>query len=135
MVSLRTVLQAAAFGLSGVPVTVSTPGSVWLPSDDVEELTGAVRQALDNVTQHARATRVTIFAETLDGEIVVSIRDDGVGFVYDEDALARQGKLGMLKSMRGRIEDLGGQMRVHSAPGRGTEVEFRLPRARDATNE
>ena len=33
----------------------------------------------------------------------------------------------MLKSMKGRIEELGGTMDVHSAPGRGTEIEFRLP--------
>jgi signal transduction histidine kinase len=29
--------------------------------------------------------------------------------------------------MRGRIEDLGGRMRIDSAPGQGTKVEFRLP--------
>ncbi len=84
MVSLRTALQAAAFGVEGVPVTVTTAGSVWLPADEVEELTAAVHQALDNVVRHARASRATIFAESVEGEIVVSIRDDGVGFEYDE---------------------------------------------------
>jgi signal transduction histidine kinase len=29
--------------------------------------------------------------------------------------------------MRGRIKELGGEMHLSSAPGRGTEVEFRLP--------
>lgn len=33
----------------------------------------------------------------------------------------------MLGSMKGRIEGLGGSMRVRTAPGRGTEVEFRVP--------
>jgi len=126
-VSLRTALQAAAFGLDGVPVTITTAGPVWLPAEDVEELNGAVRQALENVAQHAQATRVTIFAEEVDGDVIISVRDDGVGFDYDEERLARAGKLGLLKSMRGRIEALGGQMRVHSAPRLGTEVEFRLP--------
>ena len=60
-------------------------------------------------------------------EIVVSVRDDGVGFRYDEERLRREGKLGMLRSMKGRIEALGGSMRVVSMPGPGTEVEFRLP--------
>jgi signal transduction histidine kinase len=126
-VSLRTALQAAAFGVEAMPVTVTTAGAVWLPADDLEELTAAVHQALDNVVHHANATRATIFAEALEGEIVVSIRDDGSGFEYDEERLAREGKLGMLKSMKGRIEGLGGEMRVRSAPGRGTEIEFRLP--------
>ncbi|MGH2649641.1 MAG: sensor histidine kinase [Actinomycetota bacterium] len=126
-VSLRTALQAAVFGVDGVPVTITTAGPVWLPAGDVEELSGAVHQALENVAQHARATTVTIFAEEVDGELVISIRDDGVGFDYDEERLTREGKLGLLKSMKGRIEALGGEMRVHSAPRRGAEVEFRLP--------
>jgi signal transduction histidine kinase len=134
-VSLRTALQAAAFGVEGVPVTVTTAGAVWLPAGEVEELTAAVHQALDNVVRHADATRATIFAEALEGEIVVSIRDDGVGFEYDEGLLAREGKLGMLKSMKGRVEGLGGEMIVRSAPGRGTEVEFRLPAAGGARHD
>jgi signal transduction histidine kinase len=108
---------------------------VWLPAGEVEELTAAVHQALDNVVRHADATRATIFAEALEGEIVVSIRDDGVGFEYDEGLLAREGKLGMLKSMKGRVEGLGGEMIVRSAPGRGTEVEFRLPAAGGARHD
>jgi signal transduction histidine kinase len=126
-VPLRTALQAAAFRVQGVPVTVTTAGPAWLPAGYVEELAGAVRQALENVAQHARATRVTIFAEELDREVVISIRDDGVGFAYDEEALRREGKLGLVRSMKGRIEGLGGAMAIHSAPGQGTEVEFRLP--------
>jgi signal transduction histidine kinase len=125
-VALRTVLEAAAFGVRGVPVTVTAVGPAWLPAHEMQAVAGAVRQALENVAEHADATRAIVYAEALDDELVVSIRDDGVGFEFDEEALARQGKLGMLKSMRGRIEDLGGTMRVHSAPGRGTEVEFRL---------
>ena len=127
MVSLRTVLRSAAFGIDELPVSVATAGSVWFPAGDVEELSGAIRQALDNVVRHAGATRATVFAEEASGEIVVSIRDDGLGFDYDEERLAREGKFGMLKSIKGRIEALGGEVRVHSAPGRGTEVELRLP--------
>lgn len=134
MVSLRTVLQAAAFGVDGVPVTITTAGTVRLPAGDVEELTGAVRQTLENVVQHAHATKVTIFAEELEREIVISIHDDGVGFEYDEERLVSEGKLGLLKSMKGRIEALGGVMGVRSAPGRGTEVEFRLSVREEVTN-
>jgi signal transduction histidine kinase len=37
--------------------------------------------------------------------------------------------------MRGRIEQVGGTMRIVSAPGKGTEVEFRLPAALDEETE
>jgi signal transduction histidine kinase len=126
-VPLRTVLEAATYGIQGVPVTVTTVDPMWLRADDVGELSAAIRQALENVAQHARASMATVFAEEEDGEIVVSIRDDGVGFSFDEERMRRDGKLGLLRSMRGRIEELGGEMLLSSAPGRGTEVEFRLP--------
>lgn len=126
-VSLKTVLEASAYGITGVPVTITTVGTVWLATDQIEELSAAVRQALENVAQHARASRASLFADQDGGEIVVSVRDDGKGFDYDEDVLRDQGKLGVLKSMKGRIEDLGGVMRVQSAPGAGTEIEFRIP--------
>jgi signal transduction histidine kinase len=126
-VALRTILEAAAFGVRDVPVSVTTVDPIWLASSSVDELSAAVRQALDNVARHARASSATVFAEAEDGDIVITVRDDGAGFVYDEALLRHEGKLGLLGSMKGRIEDLGGSMRVASAPGKGTEVEFRLP--------
>ncbi len=132
-VSLRTVLQAAAYGVSGIPVSVTTVDPVWLPTGAVDELTAAIRHALENIARHADASQASVFGEHENGDIVVSVRDDGVGFDYDEDRLRREGKLGMLRSMKGRIEDLGGSMRVASKLGSGTEIEFRLPAEREAT--
>ena len=126
-VSLRTVLEASAFGISGLPVTITCVGTIWLAADQVDELSAAVHQALGNAVRHSRGTKATVFADTDDDETVVSVRDDGRGFEFDEDRLREEGKLGVLKSMKGRIEELGGTMLIHTAPGRGTEVEFRLP--------
>ena len=115
-----------------MPVTVSAVGPLELPTAHVEELLAAVRQALDNVVRHAGARAASVFAELEGGELVVSVRDDGGGFTYDEAALRADGKIGLLKSMKGRAEQLGGTMRVDSAPGRGTEVEFRVPVGEEA---
>ena len=108
-------------------VSVSAVGPIWLPQADVERLMGAVRQALDNVAEHSGANRAAIFSEIEDGWVTVSIRDNGQGFLYNEEQLRAEHKAGMLGSMKGRIEDIGGKMRVHTAPGAGTEVEFRVP--------
>jgi len=124
---LRTVLQAAAFGVSGIAVTVSTVDPVWVQAGGAEEISAAVRQALDNVVRHARATGATVFGERDGAEISISVRDDGVGFDFDEDKITAEGKLGITRSMRERIQQVGGTMRIKTAPGRGTEVEFRLP--------
>lgn len=125
--SLRDALEGAARTVPQVHVSVSAVGPMWLPASDIDQLMAAVRQALDNVVEHAGASRAAIFSEIDDGWATVSIRDNGRGFVYSEDQLRAEHKAGMLGSMKGRIEDLGGRMRVHTAPGAGTEVEFRVP--------
>lgn len=127
--SLRDRLEEVARRTTGLPVTVSAVGPIWLRAAAVEQLAAAVHQALDNVAQHAEATRASVFAESEDRWVVVSVRDDGRGFMYDEDGMRAAGKVGMLHSMKGRVEELGGHMRVETAPGAGTEVEFRVPLA------
>ncbi len=126
--SLQETLREVVSAVRGLPVEISArPDPIWLPAADAEELAAAVRQALENVVQHAQARRAVIFAELEDAWVTVFVRDDGVGFVYDEGDLEAAGKAGLLRSMKGRVEGLGGRMRVMSAPGLGTEVEFRLP--------
>jgi len=132
--SLREALERVVRGIDGVPVTVSAVGPVWLPAATVEELAAAVTEALRNVAEHAAAARVTVFADADEqGEVTVAVRDDGTGFHYDEEALRAAGSIGLLRSMKGRVEQLGGTMRVDTAPGAGTEVEFRLPAPRTAS--
>ncbi len=125
--SLREALEAAAREVEGVETTVTAIGPLWLERQPAEEISAAARQALENVARHSGAARATLFAEVEASEVVVSVRDDGAGFDYDEESLRRGGKVGILKSMKGRVEDLGGRMTIDSAPGRGTEVEFRVP--------
>lgn len=127
MTSLREAVEEAVGGTREIPVEISGLGAVWLPAGQAAEVGAAVRQALENVVQHAEATRVTVHVEADDGWASVSIRDDGRGFRYDEQAFRTAGKLGIVSSMKGRIEELGGTMSVDTAPGAGTEVELRVP--------
>ena len=75
-------------------MTVTALGPIWLPEHEIDEVTAAVRQALENVVQHARATRAVVFAEEGAGA-GVTVRDDGIGFVYEEDGLRSRGKFGL----------------------------------------
>jgi signal transduction histidine kinase len=124
--SLRDRLEETARAVAGVPVTVSATGPMWIAAHAADEIAQAVRQALDNVVEHAGATRATVFADLEDGAVVVTVRDDGGGFEYDPGRLRDDGKLGILSSMKGRVEGLGGTMHVESSE-RGTEIEFRMP--------
>lgn len=125
--SLRADLEALARGVDEVDVSVSCVGPLWVERRIGEEVVAAVRQALANVVEHARASKAAVFAEEDGGRLLVTVRDDGVGFVFDEETLRAGGKAGVLKSMKGRVEDLGGAMDVTSAIGKGTEIELSVP--------
>lgn len=125
--SLRNDLETLARSVDEVQVSVSCVGPLWVDRHVGGELVAVVRQALANVVEHAAASNATVFAEEDAGKLNVSVRDDGVGFVYDEEALRADGKAGLLKSMKGRVEDLGGSMGVTSATGKGTEIELSVP--------
>jgi signal transduction histidine kinase len=112
-------------------VTLAGPaGPVRLPAATARELSAAVAAALDNVTRHcAPGTKVYMLVEDEPDEVVVTVRDDGCGIEPDRLAqAAEQGRLGVAKSVRGRIADLHGRVRIDSAPGDGTEVEMTVPR-------
>ncbi|MGH2721453.1 MAG: sensor histidine kinase, partial [Actinomycetota bacterium] len=115
-------------GGGSVPVGVGSVGPIWLDGHAVREVTAAVGEALTNVSKHAGAGRAFVFAEEQDAEVVVTVRDDGCGFEFDAGKLAAGNKFGLLRSMKGRIEELGGHMEIETAPGMGTEVTFRFPR-------
>ncbi|MCW2527798.1 MAG: signal transduction histidine kinase [Pseudonocardiales bacterium] len=112
-------------------VTVSVPAAP-LPLDPhtVAELLAAVRAALHNVAQHAGPDPQTwIFCEETESDVRISVRDDGVGFAPERlDQAARSGRLGVAHSIRRRVEGIGGSVAITSAPGRGTELEFTIPK-------
>ncbi|HEY6744938.1 MAG TPA: DUF5931 domain-containing protein [Mycobacteriales bacterium] len=110
-------------------VTVSGPAEpVLLPGDVAGELAAAVAAALDNVAAHG-AGRAWVLVEDLGAEVAVSVRDEGPGIPAGRlEQAEADGRLGVASSMRGRITELGGTMSVHTVPGEGTEVEFRVPR-------
>jgi signal transduction histidine kinase len=112
-------------------VSLSLPGTaVSLQRGVAEELDAAVGNALDNVVSHAGAdARAFVLVEDLGESVTVSIRDDGVGIAAGRlEEAAREGHLGVSKSIVGRLISLGGSAELHTGPGEGTEWELRVPR-------
>ncbi len=82
-----------------------------------------VQEALNNIIKHATGVRTVRITLAQQGkQLVGRIEDDGEGFDVSR-ALLGFG----LRSMQERIESLGGQFTVQSAPGRGTCIEFSVP--------
>ena len=86
------------------------------------------QEALNNVRKHAGADRVTLRLGVTKGQLVMSLADNGHGFEPPEQTaeLSVSGKLGLL-GMRERVELLGGELEIKSAPGGGTEVRALVP--------
>ena len=95
-----------------------------LPVAVKEVLYRFTQEALHNVVKHANAAhaRVTLAAEN--GDVVLEVSDDGQGFNPQDHF---PGHLG-LKSMRERVEGVGGVFSLKSAPGHGTTVRATVRR-------
>jgi signal transduction histidine kinase len=122
-------LDLRALVVSGEGVEVAAPaGPVPLPAHAAHELAAAVRACLDNVRAHGGGHAFVLVDDEGDA-VSVTVRDDGPGIAPGRlEQAAQEGRMGMARSVRSRVEDLGGQVRVTSAPGAGTEVELRVPR-------
>jgi|SRR3990170_2683537 len=83
-------------------------------------------EALTNVGKHAGASGVDVLVESREGGVFIRVRDDGAGFSPAESGDGLPGHLGLL-TMRERAELSGGWLRLDTAPGAGTTVEFWIP--------
>jgi len=89
------------------------------------------QEALRNVAQHAHSSRVTVTLAASNGELSLSIRDEGVGF--DPRDLKPGRGLGIL-GMQERAWLAGGTFVLRSEPGKGTEISFTAPCGSEAAN-
>lgn len=102
---------------------VLAPDLPAVPPEVADALVGAIGEALTNAGKHGAAQTVTVFAEPADGTLFCSVKDDGTGF--DEGAVAEG--VGLTRSIRGRIGEVGGRVEVDGNPGRGSEVRCWVP--------
>ncbi|MEU1982687.1 DUF5931 domain-containing protein [Nocardia sp. NPDC019395] len=129
-VDLRPLLTAHA-----TPgVVVSTPGEpVPIGRWTAQEIAAAVTATLTNVELHAGPdARAYVLLEDTGTEVIVSVRDDGVGIPPGRLAEAEnEGRMGVSRSITGRITALGGiaELLTAGTVGEGTEWEFRIPRS------
>jgi signal transduction histidine kinase len=124
LVAALTMQAAALSAREGLVIEVDGPGERLPLGPEVEEqLYRLGQEALANVVKHARASSATIRIAAEDDAVLIEVSDDGRGF--DPAAVGRE-HFG-LRSMRGRIADLKGQLEVTSALGRGTILRVEVP--------
>ena len=82
-----------------------------------------VQEALTNISKHAKAQQVWVSLGERQGQVEVSVRDDGAGFDPQAQTSSAYGLVGM----RFRVEAEGGSLTVDSKRGQGTLIQVRLP--------
>ncbi len=92
-----------------------------LPAAGEVVLLRAAQESLANVRKHAGASRVEVQLDYTDEATTLRVLDDGCGFT------PAAGPGFGLAGMRARAEQVGGCLRLDSAPGAGTAVEVRIP--------
>lgn len=87
-----------------------------------------VQEAVSNARKHAHASHLELGIARHNGNLVVTIRDDGQGFdvARMDKSYDQCGSLGLL-NMRERAEMLNGEFSIESAVGQGTLVKLIVP--------
>jgi len=146
----QTVAQARAFSRGLCPVEVSEEGLRIALKDVAANVTSVfnipctfqctlpalvfdntvavhlyhiAREAVNNAAKHAGPSHVSIWLGEQDGNIVLSVRDDGTGLPEDLGS----GKGMGLRIMRYRADMIGASLTLGRAPGGGTQVTCLLP--------
>jgi signal transduction histidine kinase len=127
----RLTLESAIrhlWDISGVPQCFEASFSFdplpWEPYLEVKILFyRGLQEALSNLVRHSRATRVNVAVELRDDQLLLSIRDNGVGFDAEQAFSAPAGGASGigLRSIRETAQELGGNLTVESGP-EGTKL-------------
>ena len=92
-----------------------------LPDDIKLTVFRIIQEALNNISKHAQATKVSLDI-TYENQLLVSIRDNGQGF----DITAQRSGIG-INNIRHRVQFYNGAVDIISAPGKGCAVLIQLP--------
>lgn len=122
---LRAIDRVRASGLTVVlsgdmhAVAVLEPG--------VEHALGrAVEQCLVNTLTHSGTAQAELTVIAEENDVTVMVADNGAGFDLNE---VDEDRLGLSRSVQGRIREVGGTVRIFATPGVGTTVLMSVPRA------
>lgn len=126
--TLRRYLQDV-IEKGGLQVDLSVSGAEdRLPRHIEVAIFRIVQEALDNIIEHARATKAYVTLEVGGGSVRATVEDDGSGFDLLGSGGSGEGeKTSGLAGMRHRVEMLRGQVEISSNFGQGTRIAAAIP--------
>jgi PAS domain S-box-containing protein len=113
---------------TGIRVSLSAFGEVEQVNGEKRTVLYRVAQeALTNIARHARASHAEVKIQKLHDAVCMKIKDDGKGFETERVLHGKKkNRLGLL-GMRERVEMVGGNFTITSAPGKGTTILAQIP--------
>jgi signal transduction histidine kinase len=118
---LLDLVAEAGAKLGLVPaLAMEGPVDSAVPDRVRPHLVAVLSEALANAARHASATRVDVKVAVKDGEVMVSVQDDGSGL---PETVHESG----LRNLRQRAVDVGGSLELRPAEGGGTRLIWRAP--------
>ncbi len=81
----------------------------------------AAREAMTNAVKHARATTISVFSEARDGDAIIHVRDNGTGFVDENQRERVRQRLGE------RVSGAEGEVTIESSDAGGTDIRISVP--------
>jgi ligand-binding sensor domain-containing protein/two-component sensor histidine kinase len=97
-----------------------------LPEDVEQNLLRIAQEAVTNALKHARASNIALRLGRHNGHLTLSVEDNGCGFDMEDAFVSMGGHFGLI-GLRERSEQIGGQLRLESQPGKGTQIEVCVP--------
>jgi PAS domain S-box-containing protein len=97
---------------------------IEIPSPLATGLFRTYQESLTNIARHANAKQVLSSLQVADGEIILTVSDNGKGF--DTRTNGQRKTLGLL-GMKERVLMMDGNLEIRSEPGRGTTITIKVP--------
>jgi NarL family two-component system sensor histidine kinase YdfH len=110
---------------TGIPCTLGLCLPPALSPQTAENALRAVSEGLMNIAKYAEASEVIITMSCDNENLLIEIRDDGIGFDPSE-VVGRSGHYGLL-GLRERARLLGGLLTIESQPSEGATIRLQLP--------
>jgi signal transduction histidine kinase len=120
-VDVGRALAVLTDGITYPRIHLDVPPDLYLTDPErAHAIVRCVQEALTNAVRHSRAENFWIQLSTVNGAMLVHVRDDGVG--------ATTIKWGSgLRGMAERLQSLGGHLQLSSQPGEGFQLDLLLP--------
>jgi signal transduction histidine kinase len=100
--------------------------AIKLTDEQRVQITRVIQEVFNNIRKHSHAKNVELNWSQRENEIMLSIKDDGIGFDPSMDYKRKYHGNGLV-ILKDRINSIQGNLNIHSSQNNGTKIEIQIP--------